>query len=102
WWKIQKAGYETALAVVPTYQGLNQPYNIYRILDQSGTIPSGMVRVLGAKTDEGQLNDFFIDKYEVTNKHYKQFVESGGYRDRKYWKHKFIEAGRVLSWEEAM
>ena len=49
-----------------------------------------------------QLNDYFIDKYEVTNRQYKQFVAAGGYRDRKYWQEPFLKDGRPLSWENAI
>ena len=47
------------------------------------------------------LPDYWIDKYEVTNKKFKEFVDRGGYENRDYWKHPFMEDGRVLSWEEA-
>ena len=61
-----------------------------------------MVRVQGAKTAVGVLPDFFIDRYEVTNRQYKDFVNNGGYRDQKYWKHKFMEDGEELTWQQAM
>jgi eukaryotic-like serine/threonine-protein kinase len=108
WWRMQKEGYETVLAVAPTIQGASTsktgiaPYSLYRVLDPKNKIPPGMVRVLGAKTDAGQLDDFFIDKYEVTNKRYKGFVRAGGYRDRKYWKNAFVKTGKTLTWDEAM
>ena len=35
------------------------------------------------------LPDFWMDKYEVTNREFKRFVDAGGYRDRKYWKESF-------------
>jgi tRNA A-37 threonylcarbamoyl transferase component Bud32/dienelactone hydrolase len=108
WWRMQKEGYETVLAVAPTIQSESTsktgitPYNLYRVLDPNNKIPPGMVRVLGAKTVVGQLDDFFIDKYEVTNKQYKGFVDAGGYRDRKYWKNPFVKSGKTLTWDEVM
>ena len=99
-WKIQKDGYETVTALATT--GVYQAYDLFRKLDPQGKVPPGMVRVLGDQTPAGELDDFFIDRYEVTNRQYKQFVDSGGYRDRKYWKHQFVKAGKTLSWEEAM
>ena len=50
----------------------------------------------------GELGDFFIDRYEVTNKQYKEFVDKGGYRNREYWKQRFIKEDRELTWEEAI
>jgi dienelactone hydrolase len=62
-----------------------------------------MVRVPGRKVEGlGDLPDFFLDKYEVTNRRFREFVDAGGYRSPKYWKNEFIRDGRGLSWEEAM
>ena len=36
-------------------------------------------------------NGFFMDRYEVTNKQFKEFVDNGGYRNQEYWKNKFIK-----------
>jgi hypothetical protein len=107
-WKLEKEGYETVLAAStpcerilgPQYARI--PYDLMRVLEKKGSIPPGMVRVSGAKTEIGELNDFYIDRYEVTNRPYKEFVDSGGYRDKKYWKERFIKDGRELSWEEAL
>jgi serine/threonine protein kinase/dienelactone hydrolase len=107
-WRMQKEGYETVLAVTPSFQmdfkykKLFVPQNIYRVLDANGKLPPKMVRVLGAKTDIGQVDDFLIDKYEVTNKQYKEFVDGGGYHNRTYWKTKFVKAGRALTWDDAI
>ncbi len=49
-----------------------------------------------------QLPDYWMDRYEVTNKQFKKFVDSGGYQKREYWKHPFLKDGRVISWDEAM
>jgi len=107
-WKMEKEGYDTVLAASTTYdvdrsaRNPRIPYNIFRVLHKKGAISPDMVRVLGAKTDIGELSDFFIDKYEVTNKQYKKFIDSSGYRDRKYWKHQFLDDGKGLTWEKAM
>ena len=61
-----------------------------------------MVRVQGAQTGRGKLEDFFIDRYEVTNRQFKDFIDAGGYRKREFWKHPFVRDGRELTWEEAM
>jgi hypothetical protein len=105
-WKIEKQGYETVLVASSTWDvgaiGTLIPYNLVRVLDEKGKIPSGMIRVPGAKTPLGKLDDFYIDKCEVTNKQYKEFIEIGGYKNREYWKHEFIKDGRVLTWEETI
>ncbi len=82
-------------------------------LDIRGSLPDGMVRVI---PDSGyvpqlgglgnvpaiKLEDFTIDKYEVTNRLYKNFVDDGGYRRPEFWKPKFVRDGRKVPWEEAM
>jgi serine/threonine protein kinase/dienelactone hydrolase len=106
--KMEKEGYETVMAASSTW-GIDRkrknpfvPIDLVRVLDEKGSIPEGMVRVAGAETPLGKLDDFYIDRYEVTNKQYKEFIDRGGYRNKEYWKHEFIKDGRVLTWEEAM
>jgi dienelactone hydrolase len=48
------------------------------------------------------LKDYFIDRCEVTNREFKQFVDHGGYRSKEYWKEPFRRGDRTLAWEEAM
>jgi tRNA A-37 threonylcarbamoyl transferase component Bud32/predicted esterase len=81
-------------------------------LDSVGVLPAGAVRVpsgefvINAPGLEGldavELGDYLIDRYEVTNRDYKEFVDAGGYENREYWEHPFERDGRVLSWDEAM
>jgi predicted esterase len=79
------------------------PKGIVRKLDPEGAIPDGMVRVIGRNHKvAGELPDFFLDKYEVTNKQFKEFIDRGGYQDKSYWKEPFFKEGRTLSWDEAM
>lgn len=96
--KFEKAGYETVEAVCSSWGG-----NILRKLDPTGTLPPGMVRVPGRKVEGyGDIPDFLIDKHEVTNRRFKEFMDAGGYRNPKYWKQEFFQDRRVLSWEQAM
>jgi cephalosporin-C deacetylase-like acetyl esterase len=109
-WKIEKEGYETVLAASSTFdvditkQQRVIPYTIKRSLDKKGSIPPGMVRVTGAKVEYlniGNLPDFFIDKYEVTNIQFKEFIDNGGYQKTDYWTQEFKRDGKKLPWEEA-
>jgi serine/threonine protein kinase/cephalosporin-C deacetylase-like acetyl esterase len=97
-WKFEKEGYETVHAVAAI------SYKISRTLDTLGNIPPGMIRVKGREISEeiGTLDDFFIDRYEVTNKQFKEFVDSGAYQKKEHWQHKFMKEGKELSWGEAV
>ena len=107
-WKLEKEGYRTVYAASRTFdwdvsrKDLFSGNDLYRVLDREDSIPEGMVRVSGMESDEGEFPDFYIDRYEVTNRQFKAFVEAGGYGDPRYWKHQFTKDGRLLSWEEAM
>ena len=48
------------------------------------------------------LDDYWIDRFEVTNRQFKAFVDQGGYRRRDYWREPFIDGGRSVPWEEAV
>jgi eukaryotic-like serine/threonine-protein kinase len=100
--RIEKTGYENVLAVAQT--GVD---TLFRKLFKVGEIPPGMVYVEGYEENEPgnflkEKNGFFIDKFEVTNKQFKKFVDKGGYRKPEYWKNEFIKDGKKLAWKEAM
>jgi dienelactone hydrolase/predicted Ser/Thr protein kinase len=107
-YKMEKEGYETVTAASSSWDialvPLNRlvPCDLVRVLDKKGSVPEGMVRVMGAETPLGKLGDFFIDRHEVTNREYKRFVDAGGYGNRAYWKPPFIKDGKELTWEAAM
>ncbi|NLP10719.1 SUMF1/EgtB/PvdO family nonheme iron enzyme [bacterium] len=62
-----------------------------------------MVHVEGQTIDGiGHINDFFIDRYEVTNRQFKEFVDNDGYRKRAYWPQTFVKDGKTLSWENGI
>lgn len=52
--------------------------------------------------DDRQIGDYLLDRYEVTNAAFQEFVDSGGYARRELWEHPFVGEGRRLAWAEAM
>jgi serine/threonine protein kinase/formylglycine-generating enzyme required for sulfatase activity/dienelactone hydrolase len=107
-WKIAKEGYETVQAAAFTYKRdeskkyFNVPDNLRWVLDKKGSLPPGMVRVAGGQVQGiGRIDDFFIDRFEVTNRQFKEFVDQGGYQRKEYWKFPFVQDGKALSFEEA-
>jgi eukaryotic-like serine/threonine-protein kinase len=95
----------SALAIMPP------PIRIAQRLVATGGVPARMVLVPGGDyrliswsrpvDRRVRLDDYFIDKYEVSNQEYKEFIIAGGYAKREFWKHPFVKDGRVVPWEEA-
>ena len=116
--KLDKEGYETTLfsSSNPSLKLNNFPidmgWNVDPInLQVEGSIPKGMIYIpggnfipalTGSGVDEVYLHPFYIDKFEVTNKEFKEFIEAGGYRNPQYWvEMDFIRDGVSLTLEEA-
>jgi dienelactone hydrolase len=100
--KIEKPGYERIEGVMQT-----RIDTVFRKLFKPGDIPPGMMYVYGYQYElTGNYlkskNGFFIDRFEVTNKEFKEFVDDGGYRKPEYWKYVFIKDGKKLSLDEAL
>jgi eukaryotic-like serine/threonine-protein kinase len=118
-WKAEKQGFETteilsySLEKSREFRFLGKGTTLNLSLATPGTIPEGMVRVPGGTMELEipgiekavsivDLPDYWMDRFEVTNKKFKEFVDAGGYRKADYWKQPFVENGRRLSWEEAI
>jgi hypothetical protein len=105
-WKIGHEGFETfegapfgARPFVALATGF--------ALDPMGTRPSGMVKVPGgllARPDvpPTEVGGYWLDKYEVTNRQFKAFVDGNGYERPEPWTELFAQNGSELTWREAM
>jgi serine/threonine protein kinase/formylglycine-generating enzyme required for sulfatase activity/dienelactone hydrolase len=121
-WKIEKPGFETVYRTtyglygrwLPSSPGASDQQGVVA-LDETGKVPGGMVKVSFPKKyprgvfipgyeslPEVPSKDFWLDKYEVTNRQFKAFVDQGGYQKREYWKEEFRKDGKTLTWEQAM
>ncbi|MCH8174510.1 MAG: SUMF1/EgtB/PvdO family nonheme iron enzyme [Proteobacteria bacterium] len=76
------------------------------LLDPVDAAPADMVRVPGSSVaidgDLVELDDFFISRYEVTNKEYKAFVDADGYRRSEFWEHEFVLDGERIEFDDAI
>ncbi len=101
-WKLVKDGFEPLDLAFP----FPAPPSLKLV--PRGQAPPGMVRVPGGRyqyqaTRDVELPDYYwLDRFEVTNRAFKEFVDRGGYRKREYWKQPFVKGGRALSVDEAM
>lgn len=97
-WRMELDGHEPVEGSFST---------LYRTLDvtlhPAEETMDGMVRVpQGSITFGGErveLDAFWLDRFEVTNREFARFVAAGGYENEEYWQ-KALE-NSDLTWEEA-
>ncbi|HET8623871.1 MAG TPA: protein kinase, partial [Gemmatimonadales bacterium] len=104
--RLEKPGYQTLDALMWT--AFIAPGTVVLSPD---TVAEPMVRVAGGAGELNlpglehlkplELGDYLIGRDEVTNRAFKRFVDAGGYQRRELWKHRFVERGRELSWDDA-
>jgi len=96
-WRIEKEGFVTHECVAD---------NSFDVRLQEKGINDKMVWVKGWKMDKNTIIEipaYLIDKYEVTNEQYKEFMDQGGYENRDYWSEsQFLKDGHRISWEQAV
>ena len=105
-WRFEKEGFETAERLEETFGGT------FRLRLLQGSLPPNMVRVpttkpyfvlIGFNPPEYEVPQFVIDRYEVTNREFLEFVESGEYGRQDFWEQlTFMADGEEISWEDAM
>ena len=101
--KLEKEGFETVERAINPWWGVTQ-----FLMTEVGEGPDGMDPVpalpsaVEAEAGAVQVGQFWFDRYEVTNKEFQEFVDSGGYQEKRFWTEPFIRQGRELTWEEAM
>ena len=101
-WRVSKDGYDPLEVAFTLFAG---PKALE--LAPKGTTPPGMIRVPAGRyqlydAPAVQLEEYYLDRFEVTNGQFKEFVDKGGYRTREYWTYPFEKDGRELSWDQAM
>jgi predicted esterase len=103
-WKFEKSGYETLYRQFWSKGSMDfrtgkHPAASYECrLKKIGTLIANMIYI--PETEE--IPAFYIDKYEITNKQFKQFIDSGGYQNKNLWKIPFVKNRTQLSWQDAM
>jgi dienelactone hydrolase len=109
-WRFEKTGYVAASDTTQLAPGRSTLLATLHTQDQT---PPGMVHITAGEDPRialivgldhlppQRLMDFWIDRYEVTNREFKRFVDAGGYRDPRYWA-PFVEGAKTLTFSQAM
>jgi eukaryotic-like serine/threonine-protein kinase len=105
-WKISKAGAGKLITAPETGKNMDFP------LTHNQTAPAGMVYVDGGYWTSyasfiGWVGPYtfpryYIDRFEVSNREYQNFVDHGGYQNPEYWPALLQKNGQPLSWNQAM
>jgi len=106
-WRFEKEGFEPAERMRASFSGT------FRVGLTPGSLPADMVRVptktlglfllTGFNSPNIEVPQFLVDRHEVTNRQYLQFVESGGYKNKDFWEHLSFELdNQEVSWKSAM
>jgi len=103
-WRVSKPGAEQLLAAPVTQDKMQFALSSPGSSTGMVRVPKGlfveMVDFIGWVSSA--LPAYDIDKFEVTNRQYQEFVDKGGYQKRQYWKQKFIQDGKEIAWDRAM
>ena len=113
-WQIKKDGYKSRIfARVPNKDSKDFIWPSHYQLDLENTVPANTVTLeansrafvplssvsLGKQFNIGR---FHIDRTEVSNKDYQEFVDAGAYQQKQYWTEEFADDHTNLNFTEAM
>ena len=103
-WKFEMPGYETLYRQFWSRGSMDfrtgkHPATKYECrLLKEGFQPTNMIYI----PENDEIPAFFIDKYEVTNKQFKEFIDSGGYHNKNFWNIPFLKNSKEISWQDAL
>ncbi len=109
-WKIEKEGFAPVQAAALTVQfgdprtksKLLVGQNFHRDLQPENQVPAGMVMIPGATMPYGNIPDFYIDRHEVTNQAYAEFINQGGYDNPQFWSAMMHNMSHPERWKEVV
>ena len=111
-WRVKKAGVAEYVGA-PVTEDIHGFVREFKFaLDAAAAAPEGMAAVQAQQyfyviwslggLGPYDLPAFYMDRFEVTNRQYQEFVDKGGYQKHEYWKEKLVRDGQELSWEQAI
>ncbi|MDB4892376.1 MAG: serine/threonine protein kinase [Gemmatimonadetes bacterium] len=113
YYRFEKPGFHTAtLFSARPGGGANVPLPKLVSMRRIGAPDSDMVQVSAGNFGAGmpgldhlrplELGDFLIDRFEVTNRQYKRFVDAGGYAKSEQWDVQMMRDGKPVRWEDGV
>jgi dienelactone hydrolase len=96
-WRVTAPGYRTREFAET---GILQPVINFTLYPDAGSPPDMVLIPAGGSSVK--VPEFWLDRYEVTNRQYLEFVKVGSYRRREFWQEPFVLNGVTITWEQAM
>jgi formylglycine-generating enzyme required for sulfatase activity len=110
--EVRKAGYQTIELAEPSFGLAIRPIVRKLQLDKQGSLPENMVRIPPATAEMAiigiekygprEVPGFLVDKYEVTNRQFKAFMDAGGYANPALWIYPILEGGKAVPLQAAL
>lgn len=105
-WRIEKAGYapfDGAPFGIASFTVFAMGYPLVPEAEQ----PPGMVKIPGGNYQRlrfplVQLDDYWLDQYEVSNEQFAEFVADGGYRRPEFWRQGLTDKNGAVEFTDAM
>ena len=106
-WRVELDGFVDGELVAPS----NRPELSFSLAAEGSPestmvrVPGGGVRLYalaGVQAPPASVGDFLLDRFEVTNAEFAQFIEAGGYEREEFWVHEMQDDGTLLTFDEAM
>ena len=113
-WRVEKDGFRTLerARITGGFTPFGEDLSIRWNLTAEALAPKGMIPIPGGSTSlrinaldhlsPVDLPDYWIDRFEVTNREFQAFVNGGGYQNPAHWIQPFTHEGRERSWDEAI
>ncbi|HMS42259.1 MAG TPA: bifunctional serine/threonine-protein kinase/formylglycine-generating enzyme family protein, partial [Pyrinomonadaceae bacterium] len=97
--------YTTDLIWMPPIEISTKLIEKEKVPDKMIFVPAGEHKLVSytRPTEKSvQLGDFLIDKFEVSNAEFKEFITAGGYSKKEFWQTPFVKDGKEIAFEEAV
>lgn len=97
--------YSTDLIAMPPIEISAKLVEAEQVPDRMIFVPGGEYKLVSyTRPTENPvlLGNFLVDKYEVSNAEFKEFITVGGYSKKEFWQITFLKDGKEISFEDAM